>query len=273
MVAADPASGGSKRPEETVTPLAAALGTSIDLKYPEGEEAAMVASLSGLSGLSGPTLVCWEHTGIPTIISHLGRVTPPPPTSWPGSVFNIVFVFTRSGNGWNFTQVPQELLAGACPGQPGACQAGLALRVGALFFHDAAGGHYCAASVVASPGRDLLITAAHRINSGKGGSYRQGIVFIPDYRDGQAPFGIWTPARMLVAPQWISSSDPNLDVGFVVLNPHDGENTQQVLSADRLGIDSGYRYLVRVTGSPGQRWRPGHLRQPDLPAERHPAAV
>jgi hypothetical protein len=108
VVAADPA-GGSKRPEETVTALAAALGTSIDLKYPKGEEAAMVASLSGLSG---PTLVCWEHTGIPTIISHLGRVAPPPPTSWPSSVFDVVFVFTRSGNGWNFTQVPQELLAG-----------------------------------------------------------------------------------------------------------------------------------------------------------------
>jgi V8-like Glu-specific endopeptidase len=103
---------------------------------------------------------------------------------------------------------------------------------------------------VASPGRDLLITAAHCISSGKGGSYREGIVFIPDYRDGQAPFGTWTPARMVVAPQWASSSDPNLDVGFVVLKPHDGENIQQVLGANHLGTDSGYWYLVRVTGYP-----------------------
>lgn len=50
VVAADPGSGASQRPEETVTPLAAALGTSIDLKYSEGKEAAMVASMSGLSG-------------------------------------------------------------------------------------------------------------------------------------------------------------------------------------------------------------------------------
>jgi hypothetical protein len=109
VVASNSSTGGSKRPQETVTPLAAALGKSIDLKYTAKEEAAMVA---GLSGLSGPTLVAWEHTGIPTIVSHLGQVTPPPPTSWPDSVFDIVFVFTRSDNGWNLAQVPQVLLAG-----------------------------------------------------------------------------------------------------------------------------------------------------------------
>jgi len=29
----------------------------------------------------------------------------------------------------------------------------------------------------------------------------QDIVFIPGYRDGQAPYGIWPPARLVVAPQ------------------------------------------------------------------------
>jgi hypothetical protein len=102
-----------------------------------------------------------------------------------------------------------------------------ALRVGALFFRNGAGDHYCTAIVVASPGRDLLITAAHCINAGKGGGNRQGIVFIPDYQDGQAPFGIWSPARLVVAPQWLSSADPNLDVGFVILKPHDGRTSSR----------------------------------------------
>ena len=126
----------------------------------------------------------------------------------------------------------------------------VALRVGALFERDASGEHFCTASVVASPGKDLLITAAHCINGGKGSGYHNDIVFIPDYRDGAAPFGVWTPQRLLVAPQWASSSDPNFDVGFVVLQPHDGENVQQVLGASRLGVDSGYHHLVRVTGYP-----------------------
>ena len=133
--------------------------------------------------------------------------------------------------------------ASAPPSTPG-------VRVGALFEHDASGNHFCTASVVASPERDLLITAAHCINGGKGGGYRQDIVFIPGYRDGQAPSGIWIPGQLVVAPQWMNSSDPDFDVGFVVLKPQDGKNIEDVLGADQLGIDPGYRNQVRVTGYP-----------------------
>ncbi|HEY1824246.1 MAG TPA: serine protease [Trebonia sp.] len=115
---------------------------------------------------------------------------------------------------------------------------------------DASGEHFCTASVVASPGKDLLVTAAHCINGGNGGGYKSDIVFVPDYRDGATPYGVWTPQRLLVAPQWANSADPDFDVGFVILQSHDGENIQQVLGASQLGYDSGYRYLVRVTGYP-----------------------
>jgi V8-like Glu-specific endopeptidase len=149
----------------------------------------------------------------------------------------------------------QPLLGGQrpvpLPGQtPDARTAAVALRVGALFEHDASGAHFCTASVVESPGQDLLITAAHCINDGSGSGNKTDIVFIPDYRDGTAPYGIWTPQRLVVAPQWANSADPDFDVGFVVLQPHDGENIEQVLGANQLGFDSGYHYLVRVTGYP-----------------------
>jgi len=137
------------------------------------------------------------------------------------------------------------------PGQsPDAHTALLGLRVGALFFQNGGDDHFCTASVVSSPGRNLLITAAHCINNGDGQGYRKDIVFVPDYRGGQAPFGIWAAKRLLVAPQWAQSSDPDLDVGFVTLEPHDGRNIEDILGADRLGVDRTYRYLVRVTGYP-----------------------
>lgn len=95
------------------------------------------------------------------------------------------------------------------------------------------------------------MTAAHCINAGKGnGTYTKDVVFIPGYANGDAPYGIWTPARMLVTPEWISDSDPDLDVGFVVLNPLGGRNIEDVLGANQLGIDARYQYLVRVTGYP-----------------------
>jgi V8-like Glu-specific endopeptidase len=138
------------------------------------------------------------------------------------------------------------------PGQtPNSHTPVVALRVGALFVRAGSTDHFCTASVVASPAENLLITAAHCINGGNGSGYEQDIVFIPGYRDGDAPLGIWTTKRLLVAPQWAKSADPNLDVGFVTLQSHDGQNIQQVLGGgSRLAIDSGYRYLVRVTGYP-----------------------
>ena len=126
-----------------------------------------------------------------------------------------------------------------------------ALRVGALFLHSSSGNHFCTASVVASPGGNVLITAAHCLNRGKGSHvYNSDIVFIPGYRDGQAPFGVWTPSKLIVARQWVASSDPDFDVGFVVLQPHDGKNIQQILGADRIALDDADRYQVHVTGYP-----------------------
>jgi V8-like Glu-specific endopeptidase len=138
----------------------------------------------------------------------------------------------------------------AASASPKARTALEAPRIGALFLRENTGNHFCTASVVTSPGRDLLITAAHCINAGHDTGYRSDIVFIPDYRDGRAPYGIWTPARLLVAPGWASSADPDLDVGFVVLKPRNGENIEQVLGANVLSFNAGYRNLVRVTGYP-----------------------
>jgi V8-like Glu-specific endopeptidase len=123
-------------------------------------------------------------------------------------------------------------------------------RVGALFTRDASGNHFCTASVVASPGHDLLMTAAHCIDGGKGGGYKTDIVFIPDYQDGSTPYGVWTPRKLLVAQQWATSSDPDFDVGFVVLQPLDGKNIEEVLGANQIGFDAGLEHLVRVTGYP-----------------------
>jgi V8-like Glu-specific endopeptidase len=146
---------------------------------------------------------------------------------------------------WSLPKLPSP---GATPTAHSPPQA--APRVGALFTRDASGDHFCTASVVASPGHDLLMTAAHCIHGGKGGGYKTDIVFIPGYQDGATPYGVWTPRRLFVAPQWASSSDPDFDVGFVALQPLDGKNIEEVLGANQIGFDAGFDHLVRVTGYP-----------------------
>jgi V8-like Glu-specific endopeptidase len=123
-------------------------------------------------------------------------------------------------------------------------------RVGALFEHSASGNHFCTASVVDSPGHDLLITAAHCINGGNGRGYNQDIVFIPGYQNGTEPYGVWTPSKLLVDSRWASSADPDFDVGFVVLSSRGGQNIQDVLGANRIAFNAGFSHLVRVTGYP-----------------------
>lgn len=123
-------------------------------------------------------------------------------------------------------------------------------RVGALFSQSADGDHFCTASVVHSAAGDLLLTAAHCVHGGQGGSYGSDLVFVPGYRDGDAPQGQWPITRIVVDQRWIDSSDPDLDVAFVTVGQVGGKNIEDVLGANSLGIDQGFGKVVRITGYP-----------------------
>jgi hypothetical protein len=104
--------GHSKRSAQTVTPLAARLGLDVVQRYAVGDEAALA---NELRARPGATLVSWKHESLHRIIEHLGEVSPAPPEHWPSDRFDVVWTFTRHGNGWRFAQVPQFLLPGDLP--------------------------------------------------------------------------------------------------------------------------------------------------------------
>jgi Trypsin-like peptidase domain len=82
--------------------------------------------------------------------------------------------------------------------------------VGPLFRDGLGQPHDCTASVVASPGRDLILTAAHCI-SGTGAGY----LFVPGYDKGATPHGVWTVTHAYVDPRWISVQDPRDDIAIL----------------------------------------------------------
>jgi hypothetical protein len=102
----------SLRPMETLSPLAARLGSYVITKYSRDDVRPLAAELRSRGGVS---LVAWESDALPTIATALGRVDPPPPAVWPNDRFDVIWVLTANGAGWTFRQVPQMLLAGDRP--------------------------------------------------------------------------------------------------------------------------------------------------------------
>jgi len=101
----------SKRPIETVTPLASKLKKIPSESYATGEEASLVDEVLEPDGV---TLVCWQHEAIPEIAKLIMGSVAGIPDPWPDARFDVVWCFTRAGanESWSFDQVCQRLLAG-----------------------------------------------------------------------------------------------------------------------------------------------------------------
>ena len=107
--------GRSKRPRQTVSPLAARLGLKPNLDFGKGDEADLVKQVLMHTA---PVLIAWSHDPICDIARQIVGSRPtqqPIPTHWPDERFDVVWVLDpplEEGMGWRFTQVPQRLLKG-----------------------------------------------------------------------------------------------------------------------------------------------------------------
>jgi broad specificity phosphatase PhoE len=102
----------SLRPQQTVLELASVLKLKLDLRFAKGDEAGLV---EGATAANGRVLIAWEHEAIPDIANRILGTSSICPQKWPGSRFDVVWIFDRQGNGWSFAQVPQLLLSGDSP--------------------------------------------------------------------------------------------------------------------------------------------------------------
>jgi broad specificity phosphatase PhoE len=101
--------GEGLRARETVTPLAVRLGLTVNTCFGAGDEKRLVEQVTTQPG---PTLISWQHGGIPDIAEAFPSVTPKPPSDWPDDRFDIVWTFTKATDGWRFRQVPELVLPG-----------------------------------------------------------------------------------------------------------------------------------------------------------------
>jgi len=101
--------GEGLRPRQTVMPLAARVGLTMNTEYGAGDEKKLVEQAITQPG---PTLISWQHGGIPDIAKAFPSVTPKPPSDWPDDRFDLAWTFTRTADGWRFAQVPELVLPG-----------------------------------------------------------------------------------------------------------------------------------------------------------------
>jgi len=102
---------GSKRPLETLTPLAQKLAIRINSKFQRSDFESMVDDALSCKGV---VLICWQREYIPQIASYIlgnKKLTPP---DWPDDCYDVIWVFdrVRSSSRYSFKQVPQKLLGG-----------------------------------------------------------------------------------------------------------------------------------------------------------------
>ncbi|WP_096761592.1 MULTISPECIES: serine protease [unclassified Micromonospora] len=133
--------------------------------------------------------------------------------------------------------------------------------VGRLFFTDHGEDSSCTATVLDSANRSTVVTAAHCVNNtdliGEDNQWSNNVLFVPGYRDGGAPYGMFV-GRLSVAPStWlrndqIDSLYDSYDQAFVVLHPNsDGRRVQDAVgAAQRIGYDVPGARVVHQFGYP-----------------------
>ncbi|MFC9819155.1 trypsin-like peptidase domain-containing protein [Streptomyces erythrochromogenes] len=137
--------------------------------------------------------------------------------------------------------------------------------VGRMFLVKGGGSYFCTASVVASPGRNLVISAAHCLL----GADTQQVAFVPQYtRAKPRPFGMFPVVRTAAGRSriWIDqryraqgvNRAAALDVAFAQVGPGPkGRRVQDVVGGNRLVTGAGYAHArATLIGHPSTAARP-----------------
>lgn len=103
--------------------------------------------------------------------------------------------------------------------------------IGKLFFRRGGRSYVCSA---ASIGNNAIWTAGHCLHAGNNRSdgWSSRVVFVPSYKDGNAPFGQWPAAQLFTSPTWYRNGNPNglsEDWGGAILFPKNGRKISQTV--------------------------------------------
>jgi V8-like Glu-specific endopeptidase len=125
---------------------------------------------------------------------------------------------------------------------------------GAIFISLAPFGYgRCSGTAVRSRNESVVITAAHCLYSGgkRGEWFSDGGVFVPGYRYGQRPFGVFPIRWIDTATGWRSSGSRNFDVGAMVVGQnHQGQTLSEAVGGAAIAWNRKATQTFDVYGYP-----------------------
>jgi V8-like Glu-specific endopeptidase len=129
---------------------------------------------------------------------------------------------------------------------------------GKLFIGGYESGSWCSASAINTASKRVLITAGHCVHSGRGGTWRSNLVFVPRYNAFNAdhdPVGQFQAYRLRTFNAWINNSDLNRDVGFVTTysGGDRGARVVDTVGGHGLAYNGGTEFDVSIFGYPSNR--------------------
>jgi V8-like Glu-specific endopeptidase len=108
----------------------------------------------------------------------------------------------------------------------------------------------CSATAVTSAERNLVWTAGHCVHEGKDKQAFEDFVFIPGYRDGAEPHGVWFAEAAHTTSQWTNNSNLRHDVAALVMEPNEGVELVDVVGARGIRFNQNPVKTFRSHGYP-----------------------
>ena len=88
---------------------------------------------------------------------------------------------------------------------------------GKIFFLSGEDAFSCSGTLISSRRKNVVFTAGHCVYDRQTGEFVSSLVFIPAYRDGEAPLGIFAATSLLTTAGWINDGSFSYDIGAVAL--------------------------------------------------------
>lgn len=127
---------------------------------------------------------------------------------------------------------------------------------GVIFFEFLFGLARCSGTSVNGPNLSIVVTAGHCVNLGAGLPvwFAERWAFVPAYRAGQHPFGVF-PAKWLGSTRgWLADGTPNSDVGIAVVGRNErGQRLNRAVGGAGIAWNLSPKQVFDVHGYPAEK--------------------